>query len=264
VNLLTASGYDVSGAELTSWCFALMLVVARVGAAMAFLPGLGEPAIPAPVRAGLALSIALLLLPDIKPLTPDLGETGLAVGAAVAAEVVTGSWFGWITRLWMQTLSGAGQFMAYLFGLSSVLQPDPELGPQTTALARLFGIGAPLLVLVSGLYSFPIRGLDSFYRIVPPGSLAPSGPIAERSVQVTAQVFALSLQLASPFIVASIVWHVAIGLMSRLVPRMQLYFISLPGQILGGTLLLAVTLSALLMAWMASLQAGLSSIFGGS
>jgi flagellar biosynthetic protein FliR len=70
------------------------------------------------------------------------------------------------------------------------------------------------------------------------------------------------VQLASPFILAAIVWHVAMGLASRLIPRMQVYFVSMPGQILGGILLLAWSVNAILTAWQSSVRAGLSAAFG--
>jgi flagellar biosynthetic protein FliR len=263
VNILSAAGFDLAANELVPWCFALMLVLARVGAAMALLPGLGEPVAPAMLRAGLAFCITVLILPDVKPMVPSLPDTGLLVGAAIVAEVATGLWFGWLARMWMQTLAVAAQFIAYLLGISSVLQPDAELGPQTTALARLFELAAPLLMLVSGLYAMPISALDGLYRVVPPGSVLPAAAGAERSVHVVVTTFALALQLASPFVLAAIVWHVAIGLISRLVPRMQIYFVSLPGQIIGGTLLLALAAGPLLAAWHQSMRAGLVGSLGG-
>jgi flagellar biosynthetic protein FliR len=263
VTIVSAAGFDLSAAELVPWCFALMLVLARVGAAMVLLPGLGEQVAPAMLRAGLAFCIAILVLPDVKPLVPPIPDTGMLVGTAVVAEVATGLWFGWLARMWMQTLAVAAQFIAYLLGVSSVLQPDAELGPQTTALARLFGLAAPLIVLVSGLYALPISALDGLYHVIPPGNVLPAGAGAGRSVEVVAETFALALQLASPFVLAAIVWHVAIGLISRLVPRMQIYFVSLPGQILGGTLLLALAAGPLLAAWHQSMHVGLTASFGG-
>lgn len=253
----------LSAAELVPFCFALMLVVARVGAAMALLPGIGEPVAPAMVRAGLAFCLALLILPEVRPLVSSVPDTGMLVGAAILSEVVTGLWFGWLARVWMQTLAVAAQFIAYLLGLSTVLQPDAELGPQSTALARLFELVAPLILLVSGLYMMPLRALDGLYRLVPPGNVLPAGASAERSVEVVGRAFALALQLASPFVLAAITWHVAMGLTSRVVPRMQIYFVSLPGQILGGTLLLAATASTLLTAWHDSVRAGLAATLGG-
>ncbi|MDR3532671.1 MAG: flagellar biosynthetic protein FliR, partial [Rhodopila sp.] len=75
--------------------------------------------------------------------------------------------------------------------------------------------------------------------------------------------FSLALQLASPFVVIGIVWHLAMGQIARIVSRMQIYFVSMPGQILAGLALLMVTGSAIILAWRASAQAFLIALPGG-
>jgi flagellar biosynthetic protein FliR len=234
---------------LPVWAFAGMLVLARFGAAMAVLPGLGEAAVPGVIRAGLAFGITLLLLPAIAPLVPPVPEAGLRAAGMVAAEVLTGLWLGWLAQLICLALPIAAQFIAFLLGISTVLQPDAELGPQTTALSRLFELAVPVLLLASGLYTLPLTALAGSYRLISPGSLLPAADGTAASVRAVAQAFALALQLASPFLLAGIVWHVAIGLMARLVPRLQIYFVAMPGQIMGGLALLALLSGATLSAW---------------
>jgi flagellar biosynthesis protein FliR len=236
-------------AALPAWSFAFMLVLARFGAAMALLPGLGEAAAPAVVRAGFAFGLTLLLVPVIFPTPPNAPQADLAAAGMIAAEVITGLWLGWLARLLCIALSMAGQFIAYLLGISTVLQPDPELGAQSTALASLFDIVGPLVILVSGLYTLPLTALAASYRLISPGTLLPDADSAAAAVSAVSQCFALALRLASPFLLASIVWHVAIGLVARMVSRLQIYFISLPGQIVGGLLLLAMVFSGILAAW---------------
>jgi len=226
-----------------------MLVLARFGAAMALLPGLGEAAAPATIRAGLAFGLAMLLLPVIFPTPPPAPEAGLAAAGMIAAEVVTGLWIGWLARLLCIALSMCGQYVAYLLGIATVLQPDPELGAQSTALAALFDFIGPLVILISGLYTLPLAALAGSYRLIPPGTLLPAGDSTATTVAAVAQCFALAVRLASPFVLASIVWHVAIGLVARIVARLQVYFVSLPGQIAGGLLLLASVFAAILAAW---------------
>ena len=236
-------------ADLPNWAFAFTLVLARCGGAATMLPGLGEAVYPPSVRPGLALAVTFVLLPGLIPLIPEVPLAGLPAAGMLGAELVTGLWFGWLARLVCLALPMAGQFIAYLLGISTVLQPDAELGPQTTALASLFQIIAPLAVLVTGLYAQPLAALAGSYRLIPPGALLPSGDGTTLAISAVAQAFALALQLASPFLIAGIVWHVVIGLMARLVPRLQVYFIAMPGQILGGLVLLAGLGGTVLAAW---------------
>jgi flagellar biosynthesis protein FliR len=249
-------------AALPAWAFAFILVTARIGAAMSLLPGLGESEPPVIVRVGLTLSVTALLLPGIAPAVPKVPEAGVQAIFMVAAEVVTGLWLGWLARLLVLALPIAGQFISYMLGVANVLQPDPELGSQATPIERLFDIAASLAVLVSGLYALPLAALAGSYRLVPPGMLLPAADTAQTAVQAVGIAFALAVRLASPFLLVSIVWHVATGLLARLVPRMQVYFVAMPGQILGGIALLAATAAALLGAWQSAVQTGFSLLPG--
>jgi flagellar biosynthetic protein FliR len=249
-------------ADLPAWSFAFMLVLARFGAAMALLPGLGEATVPAVVRVGLALGVTILLLTSIFPQPPAMPDSGLTAAGMIIAEVITGLWLGWLARLFCLALPMAAQFIAYLLGISTVLQPDAELGPQSTALAALFGIAAPLAILVSGLYVLPLTALAGSYRLIPPGTLLPVADSTATAVAATGKAFALGLRLASPFVLAGIVWHVAIGLIARLVPRLQIYFVSMPGQIVGGLALLASLSGVILAAWQDAVRDGLAALPG--
>ncbi len=249
-------------ADLPGWGFAFMLVLARFGAAMALLPGLGEATVPALVRVGLALGVTVLLLPGILPLMPPMPEAGATAAGMVGAEVTTGLWLGWLARLICLALPMAAQFIAYLLGISTVLQPDAELGPQTTALSALFELAVPLAILVSGLYVLPLTALAGSYRLIAPGALLPSADGTAMAVAAVAQAFGLALRLASPFTLASIVWHVAIGLIARLVPRLQVYFVSMPGQIVGGLALLASLSGVIMATWHDAVRDSLAALPG--
>jgi len=249
-------------AALPAWSFAFVLLLARIGGAMALLPGLGDNALPAMVRAGLALTVTLVLLPVIAPQMPAPPEPGLQAAGMVAAELVTGLWLGWLARLFTLALPLCAQFIAYLLGLATVLQPSSELGPQTSALSRLFELVAPLVILTSGLYALPLSALAGSYHLIPAGTLLPAGDGTALAVRAVGGMFALALRLAAPFLLAGIVWHVAIGLLARLVPRIQVYFVAMPGQILGGLLLLAALSAVILSAFLDAMRDGLSGLPG--
>jgi flagellar biosynthetic protein FliR len=249
-------------AVLLAWAPAFALVLARVGAAMALLPGVGEATAPAIVRIGLALSITILLLPELQPLMPPVPEAGVSMGLMIAGEVITGLWFGWVARMIVLALPIGAQFIGFFIGLSSVLQPDPELGAQSGALGKLFEVAAPALVLVSGLYQLPLIALVGLFQLIPPGHILPPDESADVAIHSVATGFSLALQLASPFVVLAIAWHLAMGLVSRIISRMQIYFVSMPGQIMLGLALLTVAVSAMTLAWHESAETFLGGLPG--
>jgi flagellar biosynthetic protein FliR len=248
--------------ELLGWAPAFALVLARVGATMTLMPGLGESSAPAIVRVGTALCITVLLVPVLAPTMPVVPSAGLHMALMVAGEVLTGLWFGWLTRLIAMALPLGAQFVAYLLGISSVLQPDPELGAQSTALAKLFDLGVPVMILASGLYTLPLQALVGLFQLIPPGQMLPAGDSLQVAVQAVGTTFALALRVASPFVVAAVIWHVALGQIARVMTRVQIYFVAMPGQILGGLLLLASVSGAMLLAWRQGVEAFLMALPG--
>lgn len=249
-------------ATLPAWAFSFVMVLARVGGAMSLLPGLGEAQPPAMVRVGLAVGVTALLLPALGPSIPPVPEASVQAAAMIAAELITGLWLGWLARLLVLTLPIAGQFIGYMMGISNVLQPDPILGGQSTPISSLLNVAAPLIILVSGLYALPLMALVGSYGLIPAGSMLPAADSTETAVHAVGVAFGISVRLASPFILVGIAWHVATGLLTRLVPRLQVYFIVMPAQLLGGMLLLAVLMTALLSAWEDSARTAFASLPG--
>ena len=248
--------------DLTALAFAFALLIARLGSACMLIPGIGEMELPAMLRAGFATAFAILLLPvllpDLPPMPPDVWR----LAAMVIAELATGLFLGWLTRLVLQALPAAGQFIAGVTGLANVIQPDPAMGPQTTALSHALSLAAPVAVFASGLHRVPLAALAGSYALVPAGTILPAADGAEHAIAALGAAFAISLQLAAPFILAATLWQFALGLLSRLVPQMQVYFAAMPGQIAGGLLLLAVLSQGLLMVWQGYLTDSFATLPG--
>ena len=189
-------------ADLPGWAFAFVLVLSRVAAAFMLLPALGEAELPAPVRAGLALAFTVVLLPVVAPLLPLAPASGLAALLTVAGETVAGLWLGWLARLLMLALPMAGQMVAGVIGLANVLQPDAVMGPQGSALARLFALAAPVAIMAAGLHALPLAALEGSYHVLPPLGASPAlamtlppDEAARAIVEAVAGSFALALRL---------------------------------------------------------------------
>lgn len=246
---------------LPGLAFAFVLVLCRTGAAVMLMPGLGEVEPPAVVRAGLALSLAVLLLPAVAPLVPGQPEAWSGLGM-VGAELLAGGVLGWLARWPAIALSMAGAVISTMMGLTSVVQPDPALGGQSSALARLLGLLAPVLVLSTGLYGLPLSALAGSYQVVPPGAVMAAGPTAELVQQGVTMAFGLALRLSGPFILSGLVLQAGLGLLARLVPQLQVFSASAPGQILGGVLLLGAMAAPLIATWSETMAAAWAALPG--
>jgi flagellar biosynthetic protein FliR len=120
------------------------------------------------------------------------------------------------------------------------------MGGQNAVTGRFFTLMAVVLLLGSGLYALPLRALLEGYAVLPVGGGFLAGPGAEAMAAAVGQSFLLALQLMAPFLLLSVVLNVAFGLLARIAPQVQIYFLVVPGQILLGILLLGILLPAML------------------
>jgi flagellar biosynthesis protein FliR len=221
----------------------------RISATMLLMPGLGEAVVPATVRIGLSACIAIAVSSVVPPVDMQANMPGIKIATTVISELLTGIWFGWLTKLVASALPMAGQYAGYMIGLANVLQADVEPAAESGALGSLFGLIVPLLLLTSGLYTLPLRALVGLFNLVPIGQVIPWADGTETCVAQVETLFRLSIQLASPFVVISILWNLFVGQMARLGGRMQIYFLSFPGQILLGLFVLMLSIEPMLLAW---------------
>jgi flagellar biosynthetic protein FliR len=90
----------------------------------------------------------------------------------------------------------------------------------------------------------------------------PAADTADQVTRALAEAFALALRLASPFVLAHLVWQTGLGVLSRLVPQLQVFFVAMPGQIVMGVLLLGLLATTLLAAWQDYAQAHFAALPG--
>jgi len=243
--------------------FAFIMVLCRAGAAIALLPGLGEDVFPASVRVGVAVTLALVIMPIVQPALPpppaDFGHLALLI----MGEIAAGLFLGWLARLPALALPAAMQIISITTGLTSLFNPDTNFGAQTSILGRLFGVAGPTLILSTGLYALPLQALLGSYAALPPGHLPPLDDVTHAAVRAVTAHFALAVQLATPFLLLATIWHAGLGLIARLVPHLQVYFTALPGQILGGLFVLALIGGALTQTWLSSTAHRFATLPGG-
>jgi len=243
--------------------FAFVMVMCRCGAAIMLLPAFADDGPITQLRVGFACALTVLLLPSIAPMLPPEPESFARLAMLIAGELLAGGLLGWLARLVCLALPAAGQIISLTTGNSSVLQPDQNFGAQTAAIGLMFGRLAPVLILSSGLYVLPLTALAGSYTALPPGQAPPGADITEIAVRAVAAHFALAVQLAAPFLLLGTLWHTGLGLLSRLVPHIQVHFAALPGQVLGGLLLLSAVASPLCLHWLEAVSRAFSGLPGG-
>ena len=229
--------------------FGAALVLCRVSAAVSVMPALGDSTIPMQVKVAVAVLLTWVVTPLVFAHVPDLPRTGTETLVMVVFEIATGLFLGWTAQIAALALPIAAQIISVVTGLTSVINPDPELGAQASALGRVFSLAIPVALLSTGLFALPLEALVGSYRIVGFGGHFAVPDTMRAALAVVASSFALSLRLAAPFLAAGMLWHVTMGLIGRFVPTMQTQAVVLPGQIGGGLVLLAIFGASIMFGW---------------
>jgi flagellar biosynthetic protein FliR len=217
---------------------AFMLIFARIGTMIMLLPGLGEMSVPVRIRLTVALLLTLVLVPLHRDAyAVDLGSAG-PVMAMFVQEMLTGAILGMTARLTIAALSVAGAVVAQQMGLGFVTAIDPSQGQQNVIVGNFLTLLGVTLIFATDLHHLVIAALNDSYRLFAPGELIPVGDVAKLMTQTVASAFRVGIQLSAPFLVFGLLFNLGLGVLSRLMPQMQVFFIGLPLSILLGFVIL--------------------------
>ncbi len=231
-------------AEGVMWVAALVFV--RAGAVVALMPGLGEMAVPQRVKLALVICFTLVVTPV---LAPEMEASGPAPGlASLGGEAVAGLILGVGMRLFLLTLQTAAAIIAQATTLSQLFAgaaPEPQ-----PAIGNLFLIAGVALALGAGLHVKAAELLILSYRILPAGGYPDAAVVADWGLGLVSQTFGLAFALAAPFVIASMIYNLALGAINRAMPQLMVSMIGAPALTLGGLALLAIATPILLAVWL--------------
>jgi flagellar biosynthesis protein FliR len=233
---------------------AFILVFARVGTMLMLLPGFGELYVPVRIRLTVALLLAAVLLPlhqaayqlnltSFGPLMAMLGEE-MFIGAVLAMSV----------RVIMSSLQVAGFVIAQQMGLGFVTAIDPSLGQQGALVGNFLGMLGVVLIFATDLHHLVIIALNDSYTLFAPGEVPLMGDAAALNTRTVATAFRIGIQLSAPFLVFGLLFNLGLGVLSRLMPQMQVFFVGLPLSILIGLLIFLMVLGAMMTVFLGEVE----------
>jgi len=231
-----------------------MLVFARIGTMVMLLPGLGELSVPVRVRLTVALVLSAVLLPlHRNAYQVDLRSFG-PVLALLGEEVFIGAVLGLAVRLTISALQVAGSVIAQQMGLGFVTAIDPTQGQQSVIVSNFLTMLGITLVFATDMHHLVIGALNDSYSLFSPGEIPLLGDVAALTTRTVATAFRIGIQLSAPFIVFGLLFNAGLGVLSRLMPQMQVFFVGLPLSIILGLLMLLLVLGAMMGVFLGSLS----------
>lgn len=246
--------------------FAFFLVFARVGSAVMLIPGFGEVFVPPRMRLMIALGITLVVTPVVSPGLPALPGSAITMFLMLGGEIVIGLFLGMIARFLFNTLQTAGMIIAYQSGMANAFVADPTTAATAVAQGAIFGaflgIVGIVVIFESGLHQMILGAVVDSYGVFVPGDLPPLADFSNAAARVVADSFDLAMRMAAPLIVVALVFYLGIGLLGRLMPQMQVFFVALPLQITLGLLVLALSMGAGMVFFLGAYGERLQNAFG--
>ncbi len=229
-------------ALLPAEIYAVFLVFVRMGAAIMLMPGIGDPYVSVRARLLMALAIAFLVTPILAPALPPLPEATLPLVLLILGEIVIGLFLGSVARLMMAALTTAGMVIAYMSSLANALVDDPSAAQQGSIAGSFLTLVALLAIFALDLHHLLLYAVVDSYQLFVPGQPLPAGDFSDAIAQLASKSFLLSFQIAAPFVAVGGIFYLGVGLLARLMPQVQVFFVAMPLQVSIGLIVLFFTL----------------------
>ena len=223
-----------------------LLVFARIGTMVMLLPGLGEQNISARLRLTIALILTAVLLPLHRAdYHIDPGALGPAI-VLLVEEIVIGAVLGLTARLTISALEVAGSVIAQQLGLGFVTSVDPTQGEQGVILGNFLTMLGVTLFFATDMHYLVIAALNDSYTLFAPGEMPSTGDVAALVTKTVSGAFRIGIELSAPFLVFGLLFNLGLGVLSRLMPQMQVFFVALPASIMFGLLFFVLMLGSMM------------------
>jgi flagellar biosynthetic protein FliR len=248
---------------LATQLFAFLLIFARLGCAMMVMPGLGDVTVPMDVRLYFVLSFSLVMAPFLYKFLPAIPNNPTDFALLVIKEMLIGFFIGLMSQIMINAVNLAGFIVAHVTSLSSAFTFNPQQAAQSAIVTSFLSLLTVIMIFITDLHHLLFIGLIDSYRLFVPGDALMMGDMANGIAEGLSKSFVIGLQIAAPFIIVGFGVFLAMGLVSRLVPQIQVFILSMPIQILVGLTLLATCMSALMLFFLQQYEDFWTGLFTG-
>ncbi len=220
----------------------LVLIMARVAAVLFFAPVFDNQSFPNLAKVGLSLVISLSLFPVVE-FTLPLITSPYAMLIYVGCELMIGVVIGFAIQIIFGAVQTAGQVAGFQMGLGIVAVIDPFTQSRSSVVSQLYNFMTVLLFFTLDAHHMLLRALQESFRVMPFGGWHLSEPMMNLLIGLSGQLFSLAIQIAAPVIAINFFVSVALGLMARTVPQMNVFIVGFPLKIGVGLAAIGLSMS---------------------
>lgn len=230
-------------------------VFLRVSAMVSLLPAFGAQSVPARVKLGISLSFTLIIAPAVG--TPVLAMQFETVFWMSLTEITAGLLLGIGIRLFILALQTAGSIAAQSTSLAQVL--GGAISEPVPAMGHILVMGGLALAVMTGLHVRIAEMVILSYEMLPMGQLPDGTDVSKWGVDQIRRAFSLAFTLAAPFVVLSVLYNLALGVINKAMPQLMVAFVGAPVITAGGLMLLCLAAPLLISTWLEALNSFISN-----
>jgi len=223
-----------------------LLIFIRVSVILFMLPFFSARIVPILVKAGFSLIITIILFPVINKHIPALPGSLWGMAQLVGGEFIVGMILGLTIQLFFEGVRMMGEFVGFQTGFAIANILDPQSGTQVSLLGNMAYLSALTLFLLLNRHHVLLKVLRESFEIVNLGSLSINRQILQQIMHASGDMFLIALKIGAPAIAVLLLTNVAFGLITKLIPQMNIMIVAFPVQIVIGLLFFAISLSVLL------------------
>ncbi|KQX39823.1 flagellar biosynthetic protein FliR [Devosia sp. Root436] len=234
---------------LPDTAFIYILLFTRIGAILMLMPALGEDMIPMRMRLSFALAFTLVVYPLLSASMPAMPADFMNIVGLIFHELAIGIMLGAIVRITVMATQVAGAIIAFQTGLSSAMAADPtQVGVQGAIFGSFLSFLGMVLIFATDLHHVALAATYDSYVVFPLDTPLMFDDAAQLAIRTVSGAFSVGIQMAAPFIVFGLVFNLGAGILARLMPALQVFFLLMPANIMIGLVLFAMLLT-MMMGW---------------
>lgn len=219
-----------------------LLIFVRVMGIFTMTPVFGSRNVPGRVKIGLALILSYILFPMVFNNTAVIPENFLPYMFMVAGELLVGLILGFVSSLLFSAIQMSGQLLDMQIGFGIVSIIDPLSGQQTPLIGNFKYILAFLVFLAINGHHVILSALFSSFKLIPVTGVVIPVALAQFMVNMITWMIVIALKISLPVIVALLLTDMALGILARTMPQMNIFVVGVPGKIIIGIFVLSVAL----------------------
>jgi len=242
---------ELLNAIIVNNLFAFLLIFTRVGVAIMIMPGIGDNFVTPNVRLLFALAFSFVMTPILSQYMPAPPASAISFVTLIVSELIIGLFIGTVMRVLMSALDTAGAVISLQSGFANAQVFNPVVGGQGSLVGALLSMIGIVLIFATDLHHYLLISMFDSYQMFPAnGEIPDTGSMADILARITSLSFNTGVRFAMPFIVIGLIMYLGFGLLGRLMPQLQIFFLALPLQILISLITLSLTISAGMLFWL--------------